>query len=578
MLIAADHVKKRINEKIILADEQFSIEPEEKIGLIGINGTGKTTCLKILLKMEPIDSGTILYKNGIRIHYLPQNPVFTKDSIWDEITYVNSLNKIPCEEFECKSVLTKLGLLDHSLSISHLSGGQQKRLALACALLTKCDLLLLDEPTNHLDHTMIDWLEKYIKRLHCAVLLVTHDRYFLDSLCDKIFELDQGHIYTHEGNFETYLENKAKRIELEQKNRQKLENLYKHELAWVRAGVQARSTKSKDRLQRFEQLRERRKTTKTETLTLSSAMMRLGKQIIEADNVSFAYGDKQIFSDFTYHFLPKDRIGILGHNGCGKTTLMKVLSKRMEPTQGHVIHGSTVKIGYFAQGDDNIDTSMRVIDYLEEYAKTMSVDGQLMTAAQMLERFMFDRSMHYLPIDRLSGGQRRRLYLCRVLLENPNVLFLDEPTNDLDLLTLEILEDYLDSFAGAVIVVSHDRYFLDRVVDHVFAYENGHFVNYVGGYSDYLVKHVDDKPKKVSNDTRVKTSRVKLSYMEKRELEQLTVRMDELQNMLDKFAKCFETVSDFNEIRELTDKQKAAEEELEVCTLRWMELEEKNEG
>ena len=576
MLISVENLKKYINDKCILKSASFAIEEHDKIALIGVNGTGKSTLLKILVGQEVYDSGNIIKKNGIKIHYLSQNPTFEKETVWEELEYINSKNVHPVEEFELKSILTKLGLNTYDSIISLMSGGQKKRVALARALCTDCDVLLLDEPTNHLDNDMVEWLENYLKRTKSSIFMVTHDRYFLDRVCTKIFEMDQGEMYVHNGNYEVYLENKQKRIELEAAQAQKHKNLYLKELEWVRAGVQARGTKSNSRLQRFEELRNKRFTHQQETLKITAAMQRLGNKTIEWKDLGFRYPEKLLFHDFNYMVLRQDRIGIIGENGCGKSTLLDIIAGLKEATYGTIEYGSTVKIGYFRQADQGVDLSMRVIDYIEEVA---TVIGDI-TAAQMLERFLFPRNMHYTTLDRLSGGERRRLYLLRVLMQEPNILLLDEPTNDLDILTLDVLEDYLDDFQGAIIAVSHDRYFLDRVVDKVFVHQtDGTFKQYTGGYSDYLVKAQDFKQAtEKKGDTRIR-KKPALSYLEKKELESLPERMETLEIEISEIDEQMNLNQDnFNKINELSVLRNEKENLLEEYTTRWMELEEKREG
>lgn len=571
--ISVDSLFKKMNDRVLFQDVTFSIQEQEKVALIGTNGSGKSTLLKILAQEETIDGGRILTKNGLKVHLLRQNPVFTQTTVWQEIIQYQK----QCPTYQVKSILTKLGFSDFDLPISTLSGGQKKRLALAIVLMEPCDLLLLDEPTNHLDEEMIEWLEKELKQTKSAVCMVTHDRYFLDRITDTILEIDEGKFYIHHGNYATFLENKAIRQEQEVQKQKKLKALYKKELAWVRAGAQARSTKQQARLNRFEDLRNQRFKDVEKSLNLSSFSARLGKKTIEWEHLGMHYGNHVLFEDFSYSLLRQDRIGIIGRNGCGKSTLLNILAGDIQPSSGTISFGDTVLIGYFRQGDEMVDLSMRAIDYIKEVAEVIHYGKETLTASQMMERFLFPKQMHYTPLERLSGGERRRLYLCRILMQGPNILLLDEPTNDLDLLTLEVLEDYLDTFMGAIITVSHDRYFLDRVCDKVFVMENQHWQAYTGGYSDYLEKKKDCSKSSQEKKVREK-SRSSLSYLEKKELENLPEQMETIQNQIDTYDQKMQGVmDDFTKLSEYSQKRSELEEQLETLALRWMELEEKME-
>lgn len=571
--ISVDSLFKKMNDRVLFQDVTFSIQEQEKVALIGTNGSGKSTLLKILAQEETIDGGRILTKNGLKVHLLRQNPVFTQTTVWQEIIQYQK----QCPTYQVKSILTKLGFSDFDLPISTLSGGQKKRLALAIVLMEPCDLLLLDEPTNHLDEEMIEWLEKELKQTKSAVCMVTHDRYFLDRITDTILEIDEGKFYIHHGNYATFLENKAIRQEQEVQKQKKLKALYKKELAWVRAGAQARSTKQQARLNRFEDLRNQRFKDVEKSLNLSSFSARLGKKTIEWEHLGMHYGNHVLFEDFSYSLLRQDRIGIIGRNGCGKSTLLNILAGDIQPSSGTISFGDTVLIGYFRQGDEMVDLSMRAIDYIKEVAEVIHYGKETLTASQMMECFLFPKQMHYTPLERLSGGERRRLYLCRILMQGPNILLLDEPTNDLDLLTLEVLEDYLDTFMGAIITVSHDRYFLDRVCDKVFVMENQHWQAYTGGYSDYLEKKKDCSKSSQEKKVREK-SRSSLSYLEKKELENLPEQMETIQNQIDTYDQKMQGVmDDFTKLSEYSQKRSELEEQLETLTLRWMELEEKME-
>ncbi|RNM31279.1 ABC transporter ATP-binding protein [Absicoccus porci] len=572
--ISVHGLKKTINDRTLFEDVDLTLEDRDKVALVGTNGTGKSTLLRILATQSDYDQGEIICKKGLKIAYLPQNPVFEQESIWDEIHQYRKDK----EDFEVKSILTKLGFSDFSLKVETLSGGQKKRLALAIVLLQPCDVLLLDEPTNHLDEDMVEWLENYLQHLHCALFMVTHDRYFLESVCTKIVEIDQGHFYVYSGNYEAFLEAKAQRKEREQAQAHKAYQLYKKELAWVRAGVQARSTKQQARLHRFEDLRKERFMINEKNLQLTSVSSRLGKETIEWEHMGFQYGTHELFHDFSYRLKRNDRIGIIGPNGCGKSTLLNLLDQDLQPTQGSISYGQTVRIGYFRQGDDQVDLSMRAIDYIEEVAHVISYGKESLTASQMMERFLFDKKMYYMPLGRLSGGERRRLYLCRVLMQAPNILLLDEPTNDLDIMTLEVLEDYLDAFSGAIITVSHDRYFLDRVCDSVFVYQNDHtWEMYLGGYSDYKAKLQPIKKETIKRGTTPK--RKTMPYAEKKELEQLPALMETYENKIKELDQWMqEAGADYSKLQPLSIQRNEFESKLEAATERWMELEEKKEA
>ena len=581
MLLSAERLKKYHNEKRILENASFAIEAQDKIGVIGVNGTGKSTLLKILAGKEHYDSGRIIMKNGIRIHYLPQMPVFEKETIMEEMYHRNHMQESPVEEYEIRSILTKLGIFGFEQPIAALSGGQKKRVALACALITRCDLLLLDEPTNHLDHDMVEWLEGYLLKSHCAIFMVTHDRYFLDRICTRLIELHQGELYVHEGNYSDYLEAKEKRLELLKEQEHKRRQLYRKELEWVRAGVQARTTKSKSRLQRFEELRKKRYEEIEEHIQIDTVVSRLGKKTIELEQVGFGYGEKELFHDVTYHLLRRDRVGIIGANGCGKSTLLDLIAKEKTVKSGMIIYGETVRIGYFKQHDVEMDGEMRVIDYIKESGEVEVHDGSRLNASQILEQFLFDRNLQYAKIGRLSGGERRRLYLLKILIQAPNILLLDEPTNDLDIQTLSVLEDYLDAFEGAVIAVSHDRYFLDRVCDKVFVFqEDGTLKQYAGGYSDYLTKMQEGE--EVQKCTRSVTKRWKdvqaprFTSAEKKEFAEIDDRLAEAEGKIAAVDQQMETAGDaFALLHELSVKREQLEQELEALTQRWMYLQEK---
>lgn len=572
MLISMDSITKYHNVKEIVKEASLTIEEHDKTALIGVNGAGKTTILRIVAGLESYE-GNIVRKNGLRISYLPQDPVFDEqESILYQVMKVDP--KI--EEYEAKSILGKLGMHDVDLCIAKLSGGQRKRVALARALLKPCDLLILDEPTNHLDNEMIEWLEKYLKRFSNAIFMVTHDRYFLERVCTKMVEISQGKLYTYEANYSQYLEAKALREEQALANEKKRQNLLRKELAWIRAGVQARGTKSKERIERFHALNAQDKPQLEKSIALDLTTSRLGKKIIELEHISKAYGERVLFRDFSYHFTRHDRIGILGANGCGKTTLLHVMAKQLEPDSGTVVHGETLKLAYFKQGHGDMDGSMKLIDYIQETSNHIETTQRSYTAASMLERFLFPRSMHHTTIERLSGGEKRRLYLLKVLMQAPNVLFLDEPTNDLDIATLQILEDYLDEFNGAVVVVSHDRYFLDRICDKLFVFQNGNIVQHIGGYSSFIQiasQTVETTPKSMQPKAAVL---MKMTTKEKQELAGMETAMDQVQKCIDAIDQDMEKYADdFQKLQELSIQREAKEKQLEEMMERWLQLSDK---
>ena len=575
MLITASHITKYNNLKCIVDDVSFTINEQDKIALIGVNGTGKSTLLKMIYDRENYQ-GDILKKKDIQISYLSQNPHFQDDYSVLKQVYEYVGHDIP--DYEVKAILNKFGITNYEQHMKELSGGQQKRVALAITLLKPCDLLLLDEPTNHLDNEMIEYLEKYLMKFHKAIFMVTHDRYFLERITNKIFELDRTKIYEYEANYSHFLELKAQREEIALSTQRKRKLFLKKELEWVRAGVQARSTKSKDRLQRFEELNNQKDIEKIQNVEMLSVSSRLGKKTIELEDVSMSY-DHLLFEPFSYHFKRNDRVGILGKNGCGKSTLLNIIAGIIKPTYGQVIIGDTIKIGYFKQGHGDMDPSMRVIDYIKETANVLKTsDGQL-SAKQMCEKFLFESDMQYTPIERLSGGEKRRLYLLKILMSAPNVLLLDEPTNDLDIMTLQILEDYLDHFNGIILTVSHDRYFLDRICDELFVFKDQKITYHIGGYSEYIDLESSSKKTKVttSQAPRERKKKIKLSYKEKQELDTLEQLVPQLEQQIKDIDKKMDGVIEFDIIQAMLKERDSLSLQLEESEMRWMELLEKQE-
>lgn len=582
-LLSVENLSKAFGEKVIFNNLTFGIDDKDKVGIIGINGTGKSTLLKIIAGEEEADSGNVIKMNGLRVGYLPQVPVFKDDeAVMDYMNRICSISNAN-EESEAKSILTRLGITDYYQSVNELSGGQRKRVALAAAMISPVDLLILDEPTNHIDNDTVLWLETNLKKTAKALLMVTHDRYFLDNVVNRTIELDKGKMYTYDGNYSKFLELKAEREEREAANERKRQNFLRTELEWVRRGAQARSTKQKARLERFEEVSNMSAPVKKQNVEIAGLSSRLGRKTIEAENVCMSYNDNVLIKDFNYIVLKHDRIGIIGPNGCGKSTLVNILTRRIEPDSGSVVIGETVKIGIFSQENEHMKGEQRVIDYIKDVGEYINTRDGRVSASQLLERFLFNAEMQYSPISKLSGGERRRLYLLRVLMSAPNILFLDEPTNDLDIETLTILENYLDGFDGAVITVSHDRYFLDKCVDRIFAFEgNGYIKQYEGGYTDYLAAK---KPREnvKANKKELKTwdkgeKRLKMSYNEKREFESIDSVIAEIEDKIlqieNDMAEC---ASQYSRLQELTEEKSKLEDMLAEKMDRWVYLTELDE-
>ena len=616
-LLAVEKLTKTYGEKVLFQEITFGIEEGDKIGVIGVNGTGKSTLLKLIAGIETPDSGIITKASGMKIGYLPQEPDFGENTTvleqvfqsenptmqlvkqYEEVS--KQLEQHPSEalekklaqlaeqmdklqawnlESEAKTILTKLGITDFEKKVSNLSGGQKKRVAMASALITPVELLILDEPTNHIDTEAIDWLESYLAKYKKALLMVTHDRYFLDRVVNRTMEIDKGNVYTYQVNYSGFLERKAQREELELAGERKRQNLLRTELEWVRRGARARTTKQKARLQRFEEISSQKAPQIKANVEIDVGVSRLGKKIIEAEHISKSYNHKQYVSDFSYIILKNDRVGIVGKNGCGKSTLVKMLTGQIVPDSGTVEIGETVKIGVFSQENEELDYSKRVIDVIKDVAEYIPTSDGKITASQMLERFLFSPDAQYSPVSKLSGGEKRRLYLLKVLMASPNVLFLDEPTNDLDIETLAVLEQYLDGFQGAVVAVSHDRYFLDRTVGRIFAFENGTIKQYEGGYTDYkeqsMEEEVQTTPEKKKESQRPQKEKPKkLSYSEQREYDTIGDTIAELEKAIEKDEKEIETLgSDYVKLQEVLEHKQKLEQELETAMDRWLALEE----
>lgn len=583
-LLTAKEITKIYTDKNLFTGADFSIEDRDKVGIVGINGTGKSTLLRILAGIEEPDEGEVVKGNRVYVRYLPQNPEFPKGmTIYD---YVVTANKTEDNEWsiagDSKAMLNQMGFEDENEVIDHLSGGQKKKVALAAALMATCDILLLDEPTNHLNSDMILWLENALIQRKGALVMVTHDRYFLDRVCSRIVEIDKGKLYNYQTNFAGFLEAKAAREDMELAAYQKNKNILRIELEWMRRGARARSTKQKAHIQRYEELKSITKAPvqdgKVEMNTISS---RLGKKTLELAELSKSYGEKCLLEGFSYAFRKKDRIGFVGPNGCGKTTLMKLIMGLEEPDHGEVIIGPTVRIGYFSQENEYLNPHQRVIDYIRETAEYVQTEEGSVSASSMLERFLFPSALQYSLIEKLSGGEKRRLYLLKVLMEAPNVLILDEPTNDLDIQTLAILEDYLEKFPGILITVSHDRYFLDKAVDRIFAFEGeGKLRQYEGGYSDYLEITQRETPSVMVSEknakesaAKIKTTKLKFTWQEQKDYETIEAVIAGIEEKIADLEKQIELfATDFVKLNKLTQEKEEQETLLEEKMERYLYL------
>ena len=625
-IINLTNITKFYTERKLFEKASFYLQENEKVGIIGINGTGKSTLLKIIAGIEEPDDGSVIRANHVVTHYLPQNPEFDSDMTVIEAVLSQTKEAKAGNwnlESDAKSMMTRLGITDFSQKVGELSGGQRKRLALVAALVVPCDVLLLDEPTNHLDAAMSDWLEETLKKWRGTLVMVTHDRYFLDSVCNRIIEVDRGSIYSYDTNYSGYLERKAEREDIAQASERKRKSILRKELEWVRRGARARTTKQKARLQRYEDLKNQTVLETDGSVEMHSVSTRMGKTTVELEHISKAYGDKVLLDDFSYIFLKNDRIGFVGPNGSGKTTLMKMITGTILPDSGTITIGQTIKIGYYTQefepdekaGIAYMDPNEKVIDYIKNTAEYVRTEEGLVSASSMLERFLFPASMQYSPLGKLSGGEKRRLNLLRVLMESPNVLVLDEPTNDLDTKTLTILEDYLDNYDGIVITVSHDRYFLDRVVRRIFAFEgNGKLRQYEGGYTEYINRVREegslqdvaivsgpgstgaggtgtgkkaagaeqiltgtDTPggKQDSRATWKREKKLKFSYKEEREYATIESDIEVLEKKLEELdTKMLEVASDFGKLNALTKEKEEVEAQLLEKMERWEYLED----
>ena len=583
-ILNIEHISKIYGEKVIFDDVSLGIHSGDKIGVIGVNGTGKTTLLKIIAKINEPDKGQIICGNGIRVSYLPQNPEFPKKQSILEYVMDGKEHQDWKTESEAKTILTKLGIYDFDEGCDHLSGGQKKRVALARTLVDPTEVLILDEPTNHLDNDMVLWLEEFLNSFRGVLIMVTHDRYFLDRVTNKIVEIDKGKLYEYDTNYSGFVELKVQREEMELATERKRQSLLRVEMEWMKQGIKARGTRQRARTERFEELKNAKGPSMQQNVEMDSISSRLGKTTIELEHISKGFGDKHLINDFSYIFLRDDRIGFIGPNGCGKSTLMKMIMGILKPDEGNIMIGDTVKIGYFAQENEDMTGDIRVIDYIKNVAEYIQTTKGQASASQMLDRFLFPPELQYTPLDKLSGGEQRRLYLLKVLMEAPNVLILDEPTNDLDIQTLTILEDYLDTFAGIVITVSHDRYFLDRIVNRIFAFEEGgHLKQYEGGYTDYLekvkpaAKPEKSKPAKKENNgkkfQKEHQKKLKFTYKEQKEFETIDDDIAKLEEKLEQLdEEIMENATNSGKLAELTEQKESAQAELDEKMDRWVYL------
>ena len=583
-ILNIEHISKIYGEKVIFDDVSLGIHSGDKIGVIGVNGTGKTTLLKIIAKINEPDKGQIICGNGIRVSYLPQNPEFPKKQSILEYVMDGKEHQDWKTESEAKTILTKLGIYDFDEGCDHLSGGQKKRVALARTLVDPTEVLILDEPTNHLDNDMVLWLEEFLNSFRGVLIMVTHDRYFLDRVTNKIVEIDKGKLYEYDTNYSGFVELKVQREEMELATERKRQSLLRVEMEWMKQGIKARGTRQRARTERFEELKNAKGPSMQQNVEMDSISSRLGKTTIELEHISKGFGNKHLINDFSYIFLRDDRIGFIGPNGCGKSTLMKMIMGILKPDEGNITIGDTVKIGYFAQENEDMTGDIRVIDYIKNVAEYIQTTKGQASASQMLDRFLFPPELQYTPLDKLSGGEQRRLYLLKVLMEAPNVLILDEPTNDLDIQTLTILEDYLDTFAGIVIMVSHDRYFLDRIVNRIFAFEEGgHLKQYEGGYTDYLekvkpaAKPEKSKPAKKENNgkkfQKEHQKKLKFTYKEQKEFETIDDDIAKLEEKLEQLdEEIMENATNSGKLAELTEQKESAQAELDEKMDRWVYL------
>lgn len=590
MLLSVEHLSKNYGMKQLLQDVSLYVNEKDRIGIVGVNGTGKSTLLKVLAGLESPDTGAVTVYPNVKIAYLSQNPIMKDEfTVLEQVLHAVSPELREQSGYMAKSVLNRLGITDFAAKVGSLSGGQRKRVALAATIIFPSNILILDEPTNHLDSEMVCWLEQYLGRLSCGLLMVTHDRYFLERVVNRIVELSRGKLYCYEANYSNYLALKAERGEMAQASERKRQSVLRRESQWIMRGARARSTKSRERIERYEALREQAAPETDDMVQMATMSSRLGRKIIELSEVTKSFEGRSVVDRFSYMISRDSRIGVVGRNGAGKSTLLNLIAGSLTPDSGMVDVGSTVKVGYFTQECRELDFSRRVYDFISDIGSEIKTGEGTFSASQMLERFLFPAEAQYTQIGRLSGGERRRLYLLSILMEMPNVLLLDEPTNDLDIETLTILEDYLETFPGAVITVSHDRYFLDKVVDTIFEVsETGRLEVYLGNYTDYSEKRVEPspstpaKPKEVTRtDTKAvqqpapKQQKLKYTFKEQREFETIDDDIAKLEKLLkacsDELAA---SASDYLRLQELMEQKETLEARLEEKTERWVYLNE----
>lgn len=585
-ILNIEHISKIYGDKTIFEDASFGIHEGDKIGIIGINGTGKTTLLRMAAGIEEPDSGQIVRQNGLRMAYLPQNPEFPRDAT----VYSYALGKSAETDWMVESNLTKLGITQYDTPLAQLSGGQRRKVAMAKVLASESDVLLLDEPTNHLDEEMITWLEEYLRGYRGVILMVTHDRYFLDQVSNRILEISRGNMYGYDANYSRFLELKAEREEMELASERKRQSVLRMELEWAKRGCRARSTKQRARLERLEALKNGKAPAQDQAVEMDSVETRMGKKTIELHHVGKSYGGMKLVDDFDYIVLRNQRLGFIGPNGCGKSTLIKMIAGLIQPDSGEIEIGETIKIGYLAQEEPDMDTDRRVIDYIRDIAEYVQTRDGKISASQMLERFLFTPDMQYTPVCKLSGGEKRRLYLLSVLISGANVYILDEPSNNVDIPTLTILEDYLNAFSGIVITVSHDRYFLDNVVDRIFEFDgNGHLQQYEGGYTDYLEakerrlsgadssislkKEAPEKKEAAKDWKQNRPAKLKFTFKEQREYDTIDDDIAALEEKIEKLDRdMMENATNSLKLSELTSGKEKAEAELEEKMERWVYL------